>query len=357
MSVQRAAVRRAPTRRASNQTDTNGGRDVPSPPLTLSLFADEWLAQQKGRLRPNSYRIYASYLQHHIKPRLGDRELSTITVDDVAALISDMQQGVRLRPRGDTFERIPGDPFATPTIFGALTVLSRIFARACRRGLIVSNPVRQLEGEELPKTKRREFPTLDREAIRKLLANTPDRFRPAIALSVLTGLRQSEMLGLRWQDIDGDGGLLRVRFQLGRDGRLVEPKTASSIRDIPIPPSLVLTLATRRQEAAARGYGGPTDFVFASKTGGPMCRRNLMRRGLRTALDRSDLPQLTWHDLRHIAASALIAEGASVPYLARILGHSSPTITLAVYAHEFARAEHAERTRERMEAAFGELLR
>lgn len=88
-----------------------------------------------------------------------------------------------------------------------------------------------------------------------------------------------------------------------------------------------------------------------------MCRRNLMRRGLRTALDRSDLPQLTWHDLRHIPASALIAEGASVPYLARILGHSSPTITLAVYAHEFARAEHAERTRERMEAAFGELLR
>ncbi|PWU24196.1 MAG: hypothetical protein C5B48_07180 [Candidatus Rokuibacteriota bacterium] len=67
-------------------------------------------------------------------------------------------------------------------------------------------------------------------------------------------------------------------------------------------------------------------------------------------------PKLTWHDLRHIAASALIAQGTSVAYLARILGHASPAITLHIYAHEFARAEHAERTRERMEQVFGEFL-
>lgn len=60
--------------------------------------------------------------------------------------------------------------------------------------------------------------------------------------------------------------------------------------------------------------------------------------------------------MRHVAASALIAEGASVPYLSRILGHASPAITLAIYAHEFARAEHADRTRDRMEEAFGNLL-
>ncbi len=69
------------------------------------------------------------------------------------------------------------------------------------------------------------------------------------------------------------------------------------------------------------------------------------------------MPKLRWHDLRHVAASALIAEGASIPYLSRVLGHSSPAITLAIYAHEFARTEHSDRTRERMEAAFGELIR
>jgi integrase len=342
---------------ASKQSALSDAAVSGSDGITLSEFADEWLAQQKGRLRQTSFRVYESYFRLHIRPRLGDRVLATITVDDAAAVISEMEEGVRLRDRGSEFERIIGDPFATPTIFGVLTVLSRIFSRACRRGLITLNPVRQLEREELPKAKRREFPSLDREAIGKLLANTPDRFRTAVALSVLTGLRQSETLGLRWQDIDGAGGLLRVRFQLGRRGQLVEPKTVASKRDVPIPPSLVRMLETRRRVAEERGFGRPTDFVFASKTGGPICRRNLMYRGLRTAVDRSNLPKLTWHDLRHIAASALIAEGASVPYLARILGHSSPTITLAVYAHEFARAEHAERTRERMEAAFGELLR
>ncbi len=115
-------------------------------------------------------------------------------------------------------------------------------------------------------------------------------------------------------------------------------------------------LERRRREAEERGYGRPSDLVFTSKTGGPISRRNLMRRGLATAVARASLPKLTWHDLRHIAASALIAEGASVAYLARILGHSTPTITLAVYAHDFAQAEHAERTRQRMEAAFGEFI-
>lgn len=344
-------------RSVSNQTAAPVGSANVYAEVRLGAFADEWLGQQKARLRPNSYRIYASYLRHHIKPRLGNRVLSSITVDDVAAVSADMQQGVRFHEREGSLERVLGEPFAAPTIYGVLTVLSRILSRACRRGLITANPVRQLESEELPKTKRREFPTLDREAIGLLLANTPDRFRAAVALSVLTGLRQSEMLGLRWQDIDSAGGLLRVRYQLNRQGQLVAPKTDASKRDVPIPPSLAHMLETRRSLANEHGYGRPSDLVFASKTGGPISRKNLIRRGLQAGLDRANLPNLTWHDLRHIAASALIAEGASIPYLARILGHASPTVTLAVYAHEFARAEHADRTRARMETAFGEFLK
>lgn len=69
------------------------------------------------------------------------------------------------------------------------------------------------------------------------------------------------------------------------------------------------------------------------------------------------MPRLSWHDLRHVAASMLIAEGASVAYLARVLGHASPAITLNTYAHIFARVEHDDRTRDQVERAFGELLR
>jgi integrase len=66
--------------------------------------------------------------------------------------------------------------------------------------------------------------------------------------------------------------------------------------------------------------------------------------------------RLTWHQLRHVSASVLIEQGASVAYLARILGHANPSITMAVYAHEFAAREHGDAMRERMEAAFGEVL-
>jgi integrase len=75
------------------------------------------------------------------------------------------------------------------------------------------------------------------------------------------------------------------------------------------------------------------------------------------ALAAAGLPKLRWHDLRHVAASLLIAQGASVGHVSRLLGHASPAITLSTYAHEFAAAEHADRTRERMEQAFGEVLR
>ena len=87
-----------------------------------------------------------------------------------------------------------------------------------------------------------------------------------------------------------------------------------------------------------------------------MHHRNIVRRGLEKALAAAELPHLSWHDLRHVAASALIAEGASVAYLSRLLGHASPAITLNTYAHVYGRVEHDDRTRDQMEAAFGEVL-
>lgn len=343
--------------RAELVTRVSSGERVAPSKVTLEEFASEWLGQQQTRLRPTTHRLYGSYLAQHINPRLGSRKLSAITVDDVAALIADMEQGWRYRERDGRLVRVQEKPFAGWTIRGVLVVLGRIFGRAGRLGVINANPVRQLEKGERPKSVRREFPSLDRETIGTLIAKTPSRYRALVAVSLLTGLRQGEALGLRWQDVNVKAGLIRVRHQLDRDGGLVEPKTSAAKRDIPIPASLGRMLADHKQQAFAKGYAKPTDFVFASETGGPLNHRNVTRRGLEKAIADGKLQKLRWHDLRHVAASVLIAEGASIPYLSRVLGHSSPAITLAIYAHEFARIEHAERTRERMEASFGELIR
>lgn len=270
-------------------------------------------------------------------PRLGRRKLASITPDDIAALIAHLQT------KG----------YAAWTIRGIVVALSRVLGSATRSGLIAANPVLKLERGERPRVEPRDVPSLDREAVGRLITKTPAKYRTLVAVSVLLGIRQSEARGLRWQDVDTQTGVIRVRSQLGRDGQLAPPKTTASKRDVPMPPSLAKTLAAHR---LASLYSTEADYVFASEVGTPLAVRNIIRRSLEPALAAAELPKLTWHDLRHLAASLLIAEGATVGYVSRILGHATPAITLSLYAHEFSKAEHDDQTRKRMEAAFGGLF-
>ncbi len=313
-----------------------GERVVPSR-LTLAEYAETWIETQTGRLRPKTLRGYRDHLRLHIEPKLGRRKLAAVTVDDVAALLGDLQR----------------NGYAAWTIRGVLTVLSRLLGSAARRGLIPANPCAALERSERPRIEAAQFPSLDRDAVGRLIAATPGRYRCLVAVSVLLGLRQGESLALRWGDVDTAAGVIRVRYQLSPSGELAEPKTRAAKREIPMPPSLSKMLAEHRLRSP---YSTETDFVFCSSAGTPLGVRNIIRRGLETALEAAGLPHLRWHDLRHVAASMLIAEGAAVGYLSRLLGHASPAITLKTYAHAFAQAEHDERTRERMEAAFGDML-
>jgi len=102
-------------------------------------------------------------------------------------------------------------------------------------------------------------------------------------------------------------------------------------------------------------HSQPGDFVFASADGSPLHYRAAVRAldaaAKRANLNTDGLPKLSWHSLRHTAASLLIARGLNVAYLSRVLGHATSAITLTVYAHEFGRAEHSERARSAMDTA------
>lgn len=341
--------------RASLTTKVRSGERVTTSNATFGQFADQWLPKQT-HLRPGTFALYESHLRTHLLPRFARRRLSAITVTDIASLLGEMGKGVRYVERDGVLVKTNRKPYKPWTVRAVLVVLDRVLGSAARDGLIPSNPCRRLEQRERPKaSQRREFPKLDRDDIGKLIAGTPERLRCLLALSVLTGVRQGEALGLRLQDIDLREGLLRIRYQLDRNGELVEPKTPAARREIPLPPSLVAMLKTHKADAFALGHAKPTDYLFCSETGEPLAR-HVLRRGLDTALRASGLPRLCWHDLRHVSASVLIGEGASVAYLARILGHANPSITMAVYAHEFAAREHGDAMRDRMEAAFGRVL-
>jgi integrase len=321
-----------------------GGEPVAPEKVRLSEFADSWLAGQT-QLKPGTRKLYGVLLDKHVKPRLGRVWLHEIREDDVTGLISDMR----------------GLGYSPHTIRAVLTPLGRALNTAVRRRLIPSNPMTRLERGERPSPTRRETRMLSTEEIGRLLDAASPLYRPLIATALFTGVRQGELLGLSWGDVDFDAGLVRVRRQLARDGSMAPPKTPQAVREIVLMPALARLLLRQRELAFARGLAGSDDLVFASGSGGPFHYRNVARRGLDKAMDRAGLiddgkPRLRWHDLRHTFASVLIAQGSNVLFVSRQLGHSTPTVTLDTYGHLFDREEHGQRMRDGLEAAFGNAL-
>jgi integrase len=217
--------------------------------------------------------------------------------------------------------------------------------------------VKQLDKGERPPVADPDRRVLEREEIAKLIALTLARYRPLVATVAFTGLRISEALGLVWEDVDFEAGVIRVRKQLGRDADRVDPKTPQAKRDVLLLPGLGRVL---RELKLASSYSEPGDFVFASRTGSPLTARNASRRGLTKGVEAAGLNadgrKVGWHLLRHGFGSILLAQGENVVFVSKQLGHKDPKITLGIYAHEFDRNEQLERARARLDADHGTAL-
>jgi integrase len=276
----------------------------------------------------------------HVLPSLGRRRLAEIDVDEIARLVRELE----------------AKGLSAWTIRGALSPLSRVFAWAVRRGMVSTNPVAKLDRSERPRIERRELRILSGDEIAKLLtAATSDRYRLMLAVSIFAGLRQGELLGLKWGDLDLEVGVLRVRRQLDRSGGFAPPKTKAAVRDVDLAPSLAAVLAAYRLSLDP-ALSTDAALAFSTAAGKPMAWRNVTRRALGLAVERAGIERLRWHDMRHAFASILISQGLDVVYVARQLGHGSPAITLSVYAGLFDRARHAERAKAAVEARLGALL-
>jgi integrase len=303
----------------------------------LETYAATWLEGIRGLVRPRTLEGYTYRLEHHVLPRLGDRRLDEISVDDVLALISD------LRERG----------YSGWTIRSIICPLSRLFSHAVRRDVIAISPISKLDRTERPAVWVREQRVLNKDEIGRLLDAAAPRYRTLLATAILSGLRQSELLGLRWRDIDFEDEVIRVRSAIDRSGNDVQPKTQHAIRDVVLMPALAKALVEHRASSA---FKGDDDYVFASKVGTPLHWRNVSRRALKPALKKAGIAPIRWHDLRHTFASLLIAGGANVVFTSRQLGHGSSDITLRVYSHLFDRAEQAQRTRDVLEEMVGSVV-
>lgn len=329
--------------------------EVPvAPSLRFGTLVDRWteryeqLAMGEQR-KVRTLETHRYYIDRHLRPRLERRRVSAITVEDVSRLI------VGMREMG----------CSEKTTANAVATLHSVLRFALRRGWIVDDPVAKLEAYERPRPEPRRQRVLGRDEIRRLLAACSRHGLPLVITALYTGMRISKLLGLTWQDIDLDEGVIHVRAQLSRarrgiPSRRVATKTKAAVREIPLSPQLAAVLSGH---CVAQSKASGEAWVFPSQAGTPFGHRNAQRRVLKRAatcawLEDGGWPPLRFHDLRHTFASHLIIDlGLDVAQVSHILGHASVSITLDVYTHLFERARHAGEVRTKMAvSAFAALI-
>jgi integrase len=301
------------------------GVPAPSERLTVGKYLEDWLEATQHTVRHTTYTRYAQYVRIHTVPHIGNVRLSRLTPSDAQRLYAlRLEQG------------------ASPTsVKHQHTVLHKAFTQAVRWGFLGRNV---LELVDSPRMAKKEMNTLTVEQVAALLeAARNDRLEALYALAVTSGMRQGELLALRWRDVSLDGvrGKLQVTGNLQKTANglaIVEPKTRSSRRTINLSDVALDALKRHRtaqlEERLRLGAAWKDlDLVFANHDGGFIGASNLMNRSFKPLLISAGLPRVRFHDLRHTAASLLFQQGVNVKVISEMLGHSSITITLDTYAH------------------------
>lgn len=327
--VRRVARTRAEAKRLLDDLllSVPGGRVDPK--MTVGTYLRSWL-EGAGRdvLKPSTWTTYEIAVRRHLLPSLEGVPLSRLRPEHVEAMLA----GIAASPKGRR---------------NILNVLSRILAVAERRGLIARNPVALVERPRLPRLNRAALTVVQARTLLDLIRG--DRLEVLYLVTLLCGLRQAEVLGLRWEDIDLETGVLHVVYTLDRRGGeyvLDDPKTKSSRRTIVLPAFAVERLREHRRtqlaERIAAGTPSEEGLVFLTPSGRPINQGWLTKRW--RVLSRSGGLDLRFHDLRHGQASLLVALGVHPRVVAERLGHASSVMSMDRYAH-VARGQDVEAAR------------
>jgi integrase len=293
-----------------------------SPAQKLSDYLDVWLRSIEGSVRPKTLQTIRMYVRLHIIPDLGKSRLDKLQPQRVQALL-DAKLKAGLAPQ---------------TVIHIRAILRRALGRAVRYGWIHRNVAALTDPPRLERFEIKPF--LPDEARAFLDAARGDDLEALYKLALSTGLRQGELLGLKWEDLSLDSAELRVNHALQRYGgalHLVPPKTARSRRSVPIPALAIEALRVHRaKQRDARLLAGArwheTGLVFTTKSGTPIEPTNATR-SFKRLLARAGIRQIRFHDLRHSCATLLLVQGVSPRVVMEILGHSQISLTMNTYSH------------------------
>ncbi len=280
--------------------------------LTFRDFFQQWLSLIKPRLRIKTWLQYKSIGDFHLLPKLGRIKLAQLTPTVIQGLYAEkLNSGV-----------------GTRSVQLMHAVLRNSLGFAERQGIIPSNPTKRVDKPAHAKT---EMLVLNDDQVRRLLtAAAGHSIEVLLQLAIATGMRQGELLGLKWSDVDWASSTIKVQRQLQRIQSVglvfTQPKSKASVRTIQLG-SMTLRKLMEHKDRQDQG-----ELIFPSSVGTPMEPRILLAQ-FKALLRLAGLPKIRFHDLRHTAASLMLMSGMNLMRITRQLGHSKPSITLDIYGH------------------------
>lgn len=304
------------------QSLTLGTYIQPNKILYKEYLLERFLEDKMTKVKKQTLNTYRWIVEKHIIPAIGDVELTKLNPMIIQGLYNKL-----------TKEQALSDE----NIQKVHTLINDSLKKAERWGLIARNPAALVDR---PKAVKKEITVWNVEEVRQFLkyAKKSGRYYIAFLLAITTGMRQGEILGLRWKDVDFENGCVRITQTLSSDGKELLPytKTKSGSRTIDLTEETVTALKKhwlfiRGEREKNRSYKN-LDLVVCTEFGTPTHKSNI-RRVFKSIIKKSDIPKIRFHDMRHTHATLLLLQGVNPKIVSERLGHTDVRITLDTYSH------------------------
>lgn len=293
--------------------------------MTTNELMTAWLDRcERERVKPRTYSRYKGLIVQHILPELGDTQIDDLGRRQISEFLIAHQADGNLRG---------GEALSATSTNLMLTVLNAAFTYACDMELLPANPCDRIRRVPGPPSQVEAFTREEQRRLEEAIAVSEDRRLFGIRLCLYTGLRIGELLGLEWQDVDMEKGILHIQKTVYREKNaegewqlfVDRPKTAASERMVPLPGYLAEDLRIYRR-------GARSEFVIENKKAERMSIRSYQYLFERLT-GKAGVRKLNFHALRHTFATRALECGMDIKTLSELMGHKNATITLNRYAH------------------------
>jgi len=305
------------------KADRDSGLLFDADSLMVARYLEGWLADSvRDTVKATTYETYERLMRLHLIPALGRVKLKNLTPAHV---------------RGLYREKL--DSGLSPTSVQRVhALLHKALKQAVNDGLVARNVTQAVKA---PRQQRKEIPTLNQEQARVFLeAAKGDRLEALYLLAIHTGLRQGELLGLKWVDVDLDRRTLQVRriLSAAKNGpNFTTPKNNQG-RSVRLTVQAVQAVRDHRKRQVEErlkhdGFWQDHGLVFTTLVGTPLNRHNVFSRSFKLLLRRAELPDMPFHALRHSFATLMLAGGEHPKVVQEMMGHSGIRVTMDFYSH------------------------